>query len=70
MDSRGIRASSWWNAQSLAVLLGFELAQLALVIDVAGVAAGRVGAGKHVHQGGFARPVLADQGVDFPGLYP
>ena len=58
------------DAQGLAVLLGFKLAQLALVVDLAGVAPGGVGARKHVHQGGFARSVLADQGVDFPGLHP
>ena len=57
------------DALGLAVLLGPELAQLALVVDLAGVAADGVGAREHVHQRGFAGAVFADQCVDLPGFH-
>ena len=57
------------DAKGLAVLLIFELAQLALVVDLAGVAARRVGPREHIHQGGLASPVFADEGVNLAGLH-
>ena len=57
------------DALGLAVRDLGELADLALVDDVAGIAAVGVDAAEDVHEGGLARAVLSHQGVDGPLLH-
>jgi hypothetical protein len=58
------------DADFLAVLDAAEMPRLALVIDVARVAAMAVDAAQHLHQGGFAGAVFPDDGVDLAAAHP
>ncbi|MPM70527.1 hypothetical protein SDC9_117482 [bioreactor metagenome] len=57
------------DAAVFAVANLLEMANSAIIDDLATVAAKRVDAGKHVHQRGFSRAVFADQCVDFTAAH-
>ena len=53
------------NSLLFAVAKGVELAGFSVINDVTGIGAIGIGAGKHVHQSGFAGAVFADKRMDF-----
>ena len=71
IDSSGTSASSWWMMMMPSFSLSemsVKLPRLALIDDVALVAAVRIDPAQHLHQGRFAGAVLAADRVDLAGL--